>query len=121
MRGRAIVALLVLIAVAGGVYSMFLKPKDATPAAQATPAKPTGPVLFYSAPDCEPCDRARTWMTNRGVRFEERDVDAWPPYARELEALGSRIVPVIIVNGEPQYGFFPAYIEAALRGEKIDD
>src|SRR5690349_2661860 len=93
VRGRSLVGLLVLIAVAGGVYAMFMKPKEAAPPARAAATKRAGPVLFYSAPDCEPCDRARTWMTQHGVRFEERDVEAWPPYARELEALGSRIVP----------------------------
>lgn len=116
-HGRSLVFLLLLIAAAGAIYSVFMQPKPAP--AEATAAAATGPkkqlaVVMYSAPQCEPCDRARTWMTGHGIRFEDRDVESWPPYARELEALGSRIVPVILVNNKPQYGFFPAYIDEAL-------
>ncbi len=116
-HGRSLVFLLVLVAAAGAIYSVFMKQKPAPAEAAASTA--TGPkkqlaVFMYSAPQCEPCDRARSWMTQHGIAFEDRDVESWPPYQRELEALGSRVVPVILVNNKPQYGFFPAYIDEAL-------
>lgn len=119
-HGRSLVFLLVLIAAAGAIWSVFMKPKAAS--TEATTATTTGAkkqpaVIMYSAPRCEPCDRARTWMTQQGIRFEDRDVESWPPYQRELEALGSRIVPVILVNDKPQFGFFPAYIDEALAND----
>lgn len=117
-HGRSLVFLLLLIAAAGAIYSVFMQPKPAPAEATAAAAKGASrkqlAVVMYSAPNCEPCDRARTWMTGHGIQFEDRDVESWPPYARELEALGSRIVPVILVNNKPQYGFFPAYIDEAL-------
>ena len=119
--GRSLLVLLFFICIGAGIYTNYFRPKPAPPPdagrAQASAQKKSDVVLFYSAPDCEPCDRARTWMQQRNVRFEERDVESWPPYKRELEALGSRIVPVLIVNGEAQYGFLSAQVEAALRGE----
>jgi glutaredoxin len=121
-RGRSFVVVLLLVAIGGAVYANLRKLQPAQPVAGTTApaAKPPGKVIMYSAPECEPCDRARTWMTQQGIAFEDRDVESWPPYRHELEALGSRIVPVILVDGQPQFGFFPAYIEAALRGEPVD-
>jgi len=119
--GRSLLVLMFFICVGAGIYTNYFRPKPPPPPdaskAQASTQKKSDVVLLYTSPDCEPCDRARTWMQQRNVRFEERDVESWPPYKRELEALGSRIVPVLIINGEPQYGFLSAQVEAALRGE----
>lgn len=63
--------------------------------------------------------RARTWPAQGACVSNSASSTRWPAYAREVEALGGRIMPVITVNGEPQYGFFPTHIEAAFRGERV--
>jgi glutaredoxin len=114
--GRSLVTLLVCLGIGYGIYTQLNKP---TPPAAATTAAPRRPpvVLIYVGNDCEPCDRARTFLKQRAVRFEERNADRSPTAQRELEKLGSRIVPVIVVDGKPQYGFKEAHLDAALRGE----
>ena len=121
VAGRAFVVLLVLIAAAGGLYSMYGEPNPALqPQAGAAKAEPfkVKSVVLYTGSDCEPCDRARVFFKQRNIRFEERDVEKSPTAMREIEKLGSRIVPVIVLNGEAFYGFLPAQLDAELRGEK---
>lgn len=120
--GKSLVGMLLLIALVGGIYSVFFKkdtPLEAvgSPVA-ATQQKKANVVVIYTTKSCEPCDRAKTWMKLRGVQFEERDVERWPPYQKELDAYGGRIVPVIVVNGEAQHGFFSASLEDALNGKR---
>lgn len=119
--GRALLWVLLLIFVGYGIHGYYSKPKVSLPAA-ADAAQSSAPwklelVLFYTTTNCEPCDRARAWMKGRNVRFEERNVEKWPPYQKELESYGGRIVPVIVVNGDAHHGFLPASLDAALRGE----
>jgi len=104
--GISLVALLLLVCLAYGIYFLVFK---AGGTAGKSKAEATGPVelrvVIYTKPSCEPCDRAKVWMTQRKVAFEERDVQASALYEEELKNLKSRIVPVIVVNGEPLYGF----------------
>ncbi len=83
---------------------------------EAEAVGPTVPhVVIYTKPSCEPCDRAKVWLKQRQVAFEERDVQASTTYEEELKNYKSRIVPVIVVNGEPLYGFQYAYLDEALK------
>lgn len=123
--GKSLVGMLFLIALAGAIYSVFFKkdtPQEAVGSSvAATQPRKANVVVIYTTKSCEPCDRAKAWMKQRRVQFEERDVEHWPPYLKELEAYGGRVVPVIVVNGEPQHGFFSAYLQDALNGKKIGD
>lgn len=117
IRGMSLVRFLFMILLAGGGYALLSMTPSTTDARSAAEQKKPDVVVVYTAPSCEPCERARKWFAQRNVRFEERDVDRNPVYKRELEQLGSRIVPVIIVNGKPYYGFMPAYLQDALSGD----
>jgi glutaredoxin len=121
VAGRALLWLLLLIFVGYGLHGYYSRPRVSLPeAADSAPAsvpKKPDPVLLYTTSACEPCDRARAWMKGRKVRFEERNVEKWPPYQKEVESYGGRIVPVIVVNGEAHHGFLPAHLDAALRGQ----
>lgn len=110
--GISLVGFLFFVLLAYGIYILVFKTNNDS--AEATGLAELH-IVIYTTPSCEPCNRAKTWMTQRQIAFEERDVDASTTYAEELKNYKSRIVPVIVVNGEPQYGFQPAHFEKALK------
>lgn len=42
-------------------------------------------MLFICYPRCSTCKKARLWLTERGVEFEERDIKLENPTKEELE------------------------------------
>ena len=58
------------------------------------------PVVLYTTPECEPCDRGRDLLRTRGVPFQERvasspaDIEAWQ------RRIGSQEAPVLAVGGQ---------------------
>jgi len=110
------VGFLFFVLLAYGIYALAFKPGDKVGKNEIRATAPVVPdIVIYTTPSCEPCDRAKAWMTRRQIAFKERDVEASAIYADELKNYKSRIVPVIVVNGEPLYGFQSAYLEQALK------
>ena len=96
-----------------------LKDREGEGAAQATDR-----VVLYTAPGCGHCDRARRWFQEKGLAFEEKDVQSDPGAAAEVAALGKAqglpesylsSVPLINVKGKILVGFDPRQVEAALK------
>ncbi len=42
-------------------------------------------MLFICYPRCSTCKKAKLWLTERGVKFEERDIKLENPNKKELE------------------------------------
>jgi glutaredoxin len=73
------------------------------------------PVMLWVAPNCEPCTQGRTLLSNRGVPFSERDVQANVETQRAFKALSSDLnVPVLDVGGNLVKGFEEGQWGAAL-------
>lgn len=117
-RGLSFLGFVLIVLVLAGLYGLVYK-RGQAPAPQAESTAPvvsTPPkVLMYSTSDCEPCDRARTWFQQRRIAIEERNVEFSKDWEAQLQRYGSRIVPVIVVDGEPLYGFKFAQVEDALK------
>jgi len=114
--GFSLVGFLLIVLLIYGIYALAFKPVHKTgksDSGAAPPAKPN--VVIYTTPACEPCGHAKVWMTQRQIAFEERNVEASSAYEQELKNYKSRIVPVIVVNGEPLYGFQWAHLDEALK------
>ncbi|MFE8033304.1 glutaredoxin family protein [Thiohalocapsa marina] len=62
-------------------------------------------VTLYSAPSCAHCRRAKAFMRARGIAFRELDVSRSSRARKELERMGARGVPVILIGGERLEGF----------------
>lgn len=79
-------------------------------------------VILYSAPWCGFCKKAAAYLRGRGVAFEERDIDASPAAAQELQTklrqagLRGGGIPVLDIDGTIVIGFDRARIEALLDG-----
>lgn len=75
------------------------------------------PVTLFATTDCQPCDRGRELLRQRGIPFRERlastdaDREAWP------RVVGSMESPALAVGAQMLRGFAPddwsAYLDAA--------
>ena len=62
-------------------------------------------VTLYSAPGCPHCRQAAEFLRKHGVAFQELNVRASPKALKQLERLGARGVPVILVGEKRLDGF----------------
>ncbi len=63
-------------------------------------------VIVYSTPSCPWCYRAKLFLKQHGIEFEDVDVSADPERAREMiEKSGQMGVPVIDVDGHIIIGY----------------
>ncbi len=64
-------------------------------------------VTIYTKPGCPYCAAAKQHYTNEGIAFTEFDVKADEAHSAKAEELagGSKIVPVIVEDGEVKLGF----------------
>ncbi len=53
----------------------------------------------------------KEFLSQRGIKYEERDVSANAVYAQELQASGQMGVPVTVINNEMVIGFDRAALE----------
>lgn len=72
-------------------------------------------VIVYSTPTCPWCHKAKEYLTEKGIAFEDVNVAADQQRAEEMvKKSGQMGVPVIDINGEIIIGFDQGAIEAAL-------
>lgn len=72
-------------------------------------------VIVYSTPTCPFCHKAKDYLTEKGVSFE--DVNVATDQARQQEMVeksGQLGVPVLDIDGTIIVGFNPAQIDQAL-------
>ena len=63
-------------------------------------------IHLYTEAGCRACIEAKTFLTSRGISFEERDVRANPEYLRTLtEELDSCILPSLVAGDTIIAGF----------------
>jgi glutaredoxin len=63
-------------------------------------------IHLYTEPGCGACIEAKTFLTSRGISFEERDVRANPDYLRILtNDLDSCILPTLVAGDTIIAGF----------------
>ena len=72
-------------------------------------------VLVYSTPTCPYCIRAKQFLTENNITFENYDVGADQVRAEEMIAKSGQMgVPVIDIDGKIIVGFDKARIKEAL-------
>lgn len=73
------------------------------------------PVMLWLGPNCEPCAQGRLLLSNRGVPFSERDVQANVETQEAFKAVSSDLsVPVLDVGGNRLRGFEEGQWNSAL-------
>ena len=51
------------------------------------------------------CDQAKEYLSQKGLKFEERDIAQDPGALADLKRLGYLTTPVIVIDGEVIVGF----------------
>lgn len=73
-------------------------------------------VRIYSTPTCPYCIRAKQFLKDNNVPFEDIDVSANPQAGEEMvKKSGQMGVPVLDIEGEIVVGFDKERIKQALR------
>jgi glutaredoxin len=73
-------------------------------------------VVIYTAPACAHCQRAKRFLRESGIPFREMDVTASQRARKQLQSLGARGVPVLLVGAKRMDGFDPKRFLALYRG-----
>ena len=61
------------------------------------------------------CDRAKEYLSQKGVQFLEKDIMQDPTALDDLKKLGYMTTPVIVIDSTVIVGFDTDRIDAALR------
>ncbi len=61
------------------------------------------------------CDRAKEYLSQKGVQFLEKDIIQDPTALDDLKKLGYMTTPVIVIDSTVIVGFDTDKIDAALR------
>ena len=74
-------------------------------------------VKIYTTPTCGYCQAAKKYLTERGIKFIERDVSQDRAAADEMVSLSGQMgVPVIVVDGKVVVGFDRPKLEQLIAG-----
>ena len=60
------------------------------------------------------CGKAKEFLSQRGIVFEEKDITEDPSAVEELERLGAMTTPVIVIDGEVVIGFNRKRLDSCL-------
>jgi len=72
-------------------------------------------IKIYSTPTCPYCKRAKAYLEEKGISYEDIDVSNNPQAADEMvKASGQMSVPVIMIDSDVVIGFDKAKLEALL-------
>lgn len=71
-------------------------------------------VTLYTSNTWPHCITAKQYLSEKGVSYEEKNVQTDPSARKELMQMGHMGVPVIIVDGEEIVGFNKAKLEELL-------
>jgi glutaredoxin-like YruB-family protein len=72
-------------------------------------------VIVYSTPSCPYCAQAKSWLSQRGIAYEEKDVSVDSVAAYEMvRKTGQQGVPVIDIDGQYVVGFDRRRLELLL-------
>ena len=75
-------------------------------------------VKVYSTPTCPWCKKAKDFLAEKGVEFEDLDVSSNEEARKEmLDKSGQMGVPVLDIDGKIIIGFNQDAITAALKEE----
>jgi len=73
-------------------------------------------VKVYSTPTCPYCIRAKDYLKNKNIAFQNIDVSEDPEAAEEMVRISGQMgVPVIVIDDQVVIGFDKARINSLLK------
>jgi glutaredoxin len=74
-------------------------------------------VIVFTQQNCQPCSWVKNFLSQRGVEFEERSIDAGFSIVRELtQKYKSQSTPTVVIGDEVLIGYNPERL-AQLLGQ----
>jgi glutaredoxin len=65
-------------------------------------------VIVFTQQDCPPCGWVKTFLSERGVEFEERSIDSGSAVVRELtQKYRSQSTPTVVIGDQVLIGYDP--------------
>ena len=74
-----------------------------------------GPVELYSTSWCGYCRKSRNFLTDKGVAFNEYDIEESNAARARFDELGGRGVPLLAVGSETVSGYRPRAFRDAIE------
>lgn len=72
------------------------------------------PVIVYTSTYCNYCKQVKSFLSDNGVEYEERNIDQDEKYAEELWNTGLRSVPVTVFGDVKILGFNQTQLSRAV-------
>jgi glutaredoxin-like YruB-family protein len=83
------------------------------------PSRPPGlndaKVVMYTTQRCGYCARARQYFDQKGIPYQDHDIERSTAARKTYQSLGGRGVPVIVIGDKVIHGFDEANIRRALN------
>ncbi len=72
-------------------------------------------VILFTQPGCPPCHWAKSYLSEKGIEFQERDISQDPQAVEDLVyKYQSRSTPTLVIGDEVMIGFDPDRVEQIL-------
>ena len=114
-RGSAVSVVLVGVLAWGVVRVVQTQVRDGQAETLRTVARP-GDIRMLSSVSCIFCTKARQYLTEHRIPFEECLIERDPVCLADYKRLGASGTPTLLVRGQRQLGFDPLRVTAALGG-----
>jgi glutaredoxin len=72
------------------------------------------PLIIYTQPTCQACERLKKYLTQKGIAYQERDITTDEQAFAELQKLGLTTTPVIFIGNAMIVGFDQPRLEQLL-------
>jgi glutaredoxin len=80
-----------------------------------TPSGGSQNITMYSASWCVHCKRAKKYFNEKGIRFNEVDVEASEANRKEFKELGGGGIPLILIGDKAMRGFNEQKFESLMK------
>ncbi|MBP8271736.1 glutaredoxin family protein [Sphaerotilus montanus] len=114
-RGSAVSVVLVGVLAWGVGRVVQTQVRDGQAETLRTVARP-GDIRMLSSVSCIFCTKARQYLTEHRIPFEECLIERDPVCLADYKRLGASGTPTLLVRGQRQLGFDPLRVTAALGG-----
>jgi mycoredoxin len=104
-----------------GLFSKFSQPRDDDEEAKAPERSGPADVTLYSTSWCASCFMAKRYLDQKGVSYDEIDIDLDPEAAQKVMSLahGYKTVPTMIIGDSVVVDWDRRALEKALANEGI--
>ena len=112
---RSLLGLALVVGAAMAASSWWARLGEASLGEEVAALARPGDIRMLSSVTCPSCTVARRWMPLHGVAHGECLIERDPACLAEFQARLAPGTPVVVVRGQPQLGFSPQRVLAALR------